>query len=141
MARNDTPLYSEHADWVTAAVLNANASYAAFDCRILASVFLEFIMDEDTAPAGTLFAEWSMDKVTWYPFALDTGKFSVVDPGAKFTVTEAEGKVVVAALAAESRFAFGVEEPPPFLRYRWVSGSGGIATGASAKAFGHRQPG
>ena len=136
MAQVFKRFYMEWLGWITGAVLDASVSYPGIDCRGYTTIWLEFIMDSASAPAGTLFIEWSLDDVVYYSFAFDAGKFSKLDPGTKFVVDEAAGTVTVAALAADSRFTLGIEKPPAYLRFRWVSGAGGIATGASANAFG-----
>ncbi len=121
--------------WLVLQPMDVDTNYPSQDCRDFGTVWLEFIMAGADSEAGDLFIEWSMDDETFYPFAIDFGKFSKVDPGSKLTVVEADGKVTVAALAAETRFSLGVEKPPPFMRGRWVFTAGG-ATAMSGKSFG-----
>lgn len=136
VVRHDTaPVPLADLTWLVEQPTNADTDYASVDCQRFGTVWLEFIMDGATSDAGDLYIEWSMDDVTFYPFAFDSGKFSTVDPGSKLTITESEGKIAVAALAAETRFSLGVEKPPPFLRGRWDF-TAGSATGMDAKSFG-----
>lgn len=136
VAHDSIPFALADLTWVVDQPTNADKNYASVDCQRFGTVWLEFIMDGATSDAGTLFIEWSLDDTTFYPFAFDPAKFSVIDPGSDLTVTEAEGKVVVAALAAETRFSLGIEKPPPFMRGRWDFTAGGSATGMDAKNFG-----
>lgn len=126
----------ENDTWLVGQSMAADTDYESVDCRDFGTVWLEFIMSPTSDPVGTLFIEWSMDDVIFYPFAIDPGKFSVVDAGIDLTVTEAEGKIAVADPAAETRFSLGIEKPPPFMRGRWDDTTGGSATGMSGTNFG-----
>ncbi len=140
--RKDSGLYAVRTDtdenllWLVGESTLADTDYTSEDCREFDTVWLEFIWAGDDSEVGVLFIEWSMDDTTFYPFAFDTAKFSVVDPGTDLVVDEAAGTITVTALGAETRFSLGVEKPPPFLRGRWDVTTGGSATGMSGKSFG-----
>lgn len=129
------PDFDDNPIWFVGQPTNADTNYVSENCREFGTVWLEFIMAGADSDAGTLFIEWSMDDVTFYPFAFDVSKFSTIDPGGDLTVDEAAGSIVVTALASETRFSLGIEKPPPFLRGRWDFTAGG-ATGMSGKSFG-----
>lgn len=135
VTHDTNPFATPDLTWLVGQPTNADTNYASVDCQRFGTVWLEFIMNGATSDAGSLFIEWSLDDVTFYPFKFDAGKFSVVDPDSKLTPTESEGKVVVAALIQETRFSLGVEKPPPFMRGRWDF-TAGSATGMAGKNFG-----
>jgi len=122
--------------WLVSEVLDAARDYPSVYAERFAVLWMEFIMDPTGAPAGTLYIEWSMDDTNWYVFPLVAGEYFSVDPGGKLTPNLAAGSVTVAALAATTRFALRVEDPPPYMRGRWGGATGGSATGMSGKSFG-----
>lgn len=132
VARPDT---QEDLLWLVDESTVADADYPSLDCREFRTAWLEFIFAGGDSEVGVLFIEWSMDNETFYPFAFDAEKFSVIN-AAKLTVDEAAGTVTLIALDDEARFSLGVEKPPPFLRGRWDVTTGGSATGMSGKSFG-----
>ncbi|MGB1142681.1 MAG: hypothetical protein ACPG1A_17405 [Halioglobus sp.] len=129
--------------WDDDAILNgdttADRDFTTIDCRGLAAVFLELILVATGALAGTVYLEWSMDGTTWYPFAIDTGKYSTIDTGGHLTVTEASGSIAITALTAAARFSLGIDRPPAYMRFRLDWTSGGDAAGATGKMNGTAQ--
>lgn len=124
------------ADWITDAVLNAAANYTSFDCRAFATVVLEFLLASASAPDGQLIIEWSSDETNWYPYDFTGEQYNTVDTGVDFAITEATGEVDVTALSADAVFSLIIQNPPQFMRGRWISDSGGTATGMAGNAFG-----
>ena len=137
----DSGLYVSRPDaipdlaWLEGLAMDADTDYPSVDCREFGTIWLEFIISETDDPVGDLFIEYSMDNITFYPFVIDDGKFSVIDAGSDLTVVEAEGKISVADPPAETRFSMGVEKPPPFMRGRWDF-TAGAADGMSGTSFG-----
>lgn len=128
------PLATPDLTWVVDQTMAADKNYDSVDCQRFSTVFLEFIMA--ATAEGVLFIEWSMDDSTFYPFAFDPDKFSLVDESPSvLTPDEAAGSVTVATTSQETRFALGIEKPPPFMRGRWDF-TAGSATGMDAKNFG-----
>ena len=132
-AHDSIPLATPDLTWIVDADMSADTDYDSVDCQRFGTIWMEFIMA--ATAEGDLYIEWSMDDVTFYPFVIDTGKFSLIDPGTDITPDEALGKFTVAALGAEARIGLGIERPPPFMRARWDF-TAGSATGMDAKSFG-----
>lgn len=135
-AHDSVPLATADPIWLVGQPMNADTDYASVDCQRFGTIWLEFIMSPTSDPVGSLFIEQSMDDSTFYPFAIDAGKFALVGSGPDIVVVAAEGKITLADPAAETRILLGVEKPPPFLRGRWDDTTGGSATGMAAKNFG-----
>ena len=133
--RVSRPDGQENLTWFVDQSMAADTPYPSQDCREFGTIWLEFIMQPDGDPVGDLYIEYSHDGVVWYPFALDTGKWSKIDASLDLTVTESLGKVAVADPDLETRFSLGIEKPPPYLRGRWDF-TAGSATGMSGTSFG-----
>ncbi|MEE8361765.1 MAG: hypothetical protein V3R71_06385 [Gemmatimonadales bacterium] len=136
VTHDSVPLATADLTWVVGGAMNADTDYASVDCQRFSTIWLEFIMSPASDPVGSLFIEQSMDNSTFYPFAIDVGKFALVGSDPDIVVVEASGKITLADPAAETRIFLGVEKPPPFMRGRWDDTTGGSATGMAAKNFG-----
>ncbi len=136
VAHDTIPFAKADLLWLVLQPMDVDTNYASVDCQRFGTVWLEFVMEGDFLEEGELFIEWSLDDNTFYPFAIDFGKWSSRDLANKLTVTEAEGKVAVAPLTTKTRFSLGIEKPPPFMRGRWFFISGGDAFGMTGKNFG-----
>ncbi len=132
-AHDSIPFATPDLTWIVDQPMNADTDYASVDCQRFSTVWLEFIMA--ATAEGVLFLEWSMDDTTFYPFAFDAGKFSVIDSASDLTVDPAAGSITVTPLPGEARFSLGIEKPPPFLRGRWDHTAGSV-TGMDATNFG-----
>lgn len=130
------PSFDDNPTFLVGQPMNADTDYASVNCRGFGTIWLEFIISPTDDPVGDLLLEYSMDNVTFYTFKFDAGKFSTIHAGVELVVVPEEGKIEVADPVLEARVSLGIEKPPPFLRGRWDSGSGGSATGMSATSFG-----
>ncbi len=137
MAQEFKQFYMEWLDWIVGAAINASTDYDSIDSRGFALITMAFSMDSTSAPDGQLIIEWSYNDVDWFVFDFTGEQFNVGGAGSgDLTVTEALGQVDVAALSGDAIFALTIKSPPQYMRGRWVSDSGGIATGMAASTFG-----